>query len=567
MRISLALRIVLMLVSVTLAAKDRPELMPASSFKSGLLPGRAGNATSEFEQIRLQQQERLAAGDRTGAKLLENEIQAVLLSRQSRRSDIKQPVILAARPQWFAPDQQIDGAPPYWFAVDYEQDPNGTMWVAVGSRSDSSVHVLRSTNHGASWDWLTGYYWPPKHPIGKLELVVGEGDSNFVYVFELLEENNGDLRVVRLNHNGSVQFGTPVLVGPDSITDFAACRDYVRPYYLYGVAYNGMQERTTDWPAAALLRSTDFGLTWAITDSIANCSHPRLRAGAGSHIYLGAAPRVARFRNVAQASLSTFFGSPGSWLSDDVVADSFRVYDAVFAPAFTLPESTARCWIVFSHNYNGTLDWDVLYAHTNDRMRTWSVIDDIAYSTAVEAYVDLKPFTERGNPYVNASYVRTDDFTCYLVWAQANQPDNWSAPTLINQTVRTGFGYDVTPQIVYSPHGPGPGGGLVFADADSTGVYFNAPWFTGGAVSESRLPRAGGAALVICPTVGRGSVTIGWSGCARQVLVTDVAGRVVADFDRPDGSSVVWDAKVPAGTYFVRVVTDREARTGSMVIR
>jgi hypothetical protein len=326
-----------------------------------------------------------------------------------------------------------------------------------------------------------------------------------------------------------------------------------------------MQEGTTDWPVGKMLRSTDFGMTWAITDTIYNCYHPRLRAGAGTHIYMGAAPHVAMFNNVAQASLSTLYGGPGTWSVDDVFQDTFDIWDAVFAPAFTLPESTAMSWIVFTHNWQATPDWDVLYAYTDDRMANWSAIDDIAYTPSVEAYVDLKNYTSPGNTYMNASYVITDDNSNYLTWTEASRPDVWSAAEPINLTVQSAWGYELTPQIVYSPFGPGSGGGLVFADRDSSGLYFNAPWFTG-AVAEQRAP-ARATVLRVLPSIGTGPVGVSWTGSAERVSIVDVTGRVVRDYPRPAGQSLVWDGRVPSGTYLVRLRMSNGQATAAVVIQ
>lgn len=560
--------VVLMVASFALAVKERPGPMLDHIGLSAMHPDRNPAKGEEFADIRAQQALLLTRGDQAGAKQLENQIQAILLSRQQPQPMAVQPVELPDPPAgWngsFAPDQQVTTGPVYSFATDYEQDPTGTMWAAVGW-GDSTVRVFKSEDHGASWPYVNGFYWPPKHPIGKLEMAVGAGDSNFVYVAELLPANDGDLAWSRINQDGTGLFGGGILSGPDSVTDFAFCRDYVSPYYLYAVAYNGLQEAWTDYPNATILRSTNYSRAWAITDSSANAHHPRLRAGAGSYIYLGAAPHVAAWDHVAQATLSPLYFSPGTRVSNDVYDDTFRVWDAVFAPAFTTPESTATAWIVYSHNYNGGADWDVLYAWTADAMTTWSPISDIAYTSAVEAYVDLKNYTSVGNTYMNASYVVTGTSAAYRTFSEASTPDDWATAEQMNQGTPVAWDYENTPQLVYSPFGPGTGAGLVFSAYDGSGVYFNAPWFTGG-VTDRPVPRPG-TALDVSPSVARGPVRVSWQGVAERLTVTDVTGRKVADFAAPVGSSLVWDGKVAAGTYFVRLVTKSGTATRPVVIQ
>jgi hypothetical protein len=558
--------VLLLAVTFAFAAKERPGPMLTGVGSSALAPDRDPAKGAEFAHIRVRQALLLARGDAAGAKQLENEVQAILLARQETRPSAQPVEVAGPPPGWngaFEPDKQITTGPSFSFAADYEQDPTGTMWVAVGWL-DSTVRVFKSEDHGASWPYVNGFYWPPKHPIGKLEMAVGEGDSNFVYVAELLPANDGDLAWSRINQDGTGLLGGGILSGPDSITDFAFCRDYVTPYYLYAVAYNGMQEPVTSHPVSTILRSTNYARAWAITDTLRNAHHPRLRAGNNSYIYLGAAPHVADYDNVAQATLSPLYFSPNTYSSHDVTGDTFRVWDAVFAPAFTDPGREATAWIVYSHNYNGTTDWDVLYAWTRDSaLETWSAISDIAYSSAIEAYVDLKNYTSDGNTYVNASYVVTGPSEAYRTFADASTPDDWATAEQINQGTPVAWNYENIPQLVYSPYGPGSGAGLVFAAATGGSIYFNAPWLAG--VADRPAPRPG-MAFSVSPSVARGPVRFGWSGRAERLTVTDVCGRIVGDY-APTGSALVWDGQVAAGTYFVRLVTKSGTATRTVVIQ
>ena len=92
-----------------------------------------------------------------------------------------------------------------------------------------------------TWNYVTAWYWPPKHSINKLKLVVGQGDSGFVYVFENVphQQRRPEGRAVQQGWFGSRR--VDVRAGADTVTDFTACRDFSGDdYWLYAVAYNGL---------------------------------------------------------------------------------------------------------------------------------------------------------------------------------------------------------------------------------------------------------------------------------------------------------------------------------------
>jgi hypothetical protein len=67
------------------------------------------------------------------------------------------------------------------------------------------------------------------------------------------------------------------------------------------------------------------------------------------------------------SGVSTNWSSPGTWHFDDFLPDSFQVYDACIAPAFTTPAENATVWIAYTHN-NGADNWDVLSAYATDTL-------------------------------------------------------------------------------------------------------------------------------------------------------------------------------------------------------
>ncbi len=517
----------------------------------------------------LQAQERAALtnGDVAAARELEQQVQAILIEQQHVVPQ-SVPVHVVKRPctgESFTADQLIDSGSVSALSSDWELD--GTMWAAFARASDSTISVYKSTDHGAGWSLVLNYCLPPKHPISKIELVVGQGDSGFVYVFENLPSGDGDLDVVRCDKSGGHVLSFAVRVGPDTITDFTACRDFSGDnYWLYAVSYNGMQ--SSDWPAGYMMRSTDYGATWTQTDMSPNKDRARMAFGAYSVSYMVSVPQSHTWQGFLQTGVSTIWSSPGSWRFYDYHLDTFDIDDACIAPAFTTPTESATVWTAYTH-FNSAHDWDVLSAYATDTLLNWVGPDTVAGTSHDERSVDLKNFTDDGNPYVNLSYCDIGPTllgNAWLGYSSSGAPGTWTplSDSWVNKSVYVGWDYSRSPRIVYSPGGPGSGGGLVFEDM-SGGGYFNAPWFTG--VVENRAQPNRTATLNVLPSVARGPVRVTWSGSATRLVVTDVAGRIVRSIAAPRGSSFIWDGRVPAGAYLVCLTTSSGTATRLVVIQ
>ena len=557
---------------MALAAKavpDRATLAPRQDSQSANCQPHVSPAIAALQA---QAQAALARGDEAAARELSRQVQALLIQEQHAVPQPAEPVAgkaPAGAAGRLASDQLIKSGAVSATSADYEQDANGTMWVAMAAQADSLTWIYKSSDHGVTWNSVAAWYWSPKHAISKLKLVVGQGDSGFVYVFENVPSNDGDLKVGRCNKDGSGLTGWGVRAGADTVTDFAACRDFSgNDYWLYAVAYNGLG--AGNWPPSMILRSTDYGHTWAVSDSIYNSHRPTLAFGPGSYGYYSSVPAPARWLGDVATGVTTLWASPGTWHFYDWRPDSVPINDAAVAPAFTTPESTATVWLAYAHYVAGA-DWDVLSAYTNDaRNGGWTGPDTVAHTSDPEGYVDLKNYTSSGNSYVNVSYVDINmsnaHDNAYLGWSEASTPRVWHMSGPINQSVCSGWGFTTYPNIVYSPNGPGSGGGLVFTGLDSSGTYFNASWFTGVAEPHGVTARSVNL-LGVTPTIARGAVRIHWEGTATRLTVTDALGRIVRDYGHPAGQYLLWDGRVAAGTYFVHLVTNRGSATRPIVIQ
>ena len=559
--------LVLCLGGIAMAKAPPAQAAPASG-QSAPSANYHPQVSPEIAALQAQERVALARGDVAGARELEKQVQATLIEQQ-RVVPQSVPVVVVGPPSTgksLTADQLICSGPVTASAADW--DTSGTMWAAFAAASDSTIRVYRSTDHGVSWDIVINGYLSPKHYINKIELVVGEGDSGFVYVFDNVPTNNGDLMMVRCGRDGSGAHGFSVHAGADSITDFTACRDFSGSnYWLYAVAHNGAEPG--QWPRSFLLRSMDYGKTWAVTDSVYNLARPRLAFGAGTYGYLSAVPDQAYWSGLVAVAVTPLSSSPGTWHFSGFDPDALPVDDACIAPAFTTPPESAITWIAYSH-YNSSGNWDVLSGYAlGDTQLLWNGPYAVANTGHDERAVDLKNFTVEGNPYVNVSFCDIGPTllgNAWLGYSSAGSPTVWTAlsDTWVNKTASVGWDYGLFPRIVYSPGGPGSGGGLVFVDMGGVG-YFNAPWFTGVAENPAQPERPG--EFSVLPSVARGPVRVTWSGRATRLVVTDVAGRVVRSVSAPAGNSFVWNPGVPAGTYLVCLATSSGTTTRLVVIQ
>jgi len=315
---------VVMLCLTAIATAKTPPAQPAPASNRG--PATATHSPMldpDIAALQAQEGNALARGDIAAARELEQQVQALLIQQQQAVPH-PEPVMAVEPPRstiTTVPDQLIWSGGISATSADWEMD--GTIWAAFATTADSLVWVYKSADHGANWTRVGGYYWPPLHPVSKIELVVGQGDSGFIYVFENVPANDGDLKVARMNKNGSGLLGWSIRAGADTVTDFTACRDFSGSnYWLYAVAYNG--SRTGNFPPGYIYRCTNYGATWALTDSSANKNRPRMAFGAGSVCYMSAVPSPHQFQGYIQTMVSTNWSGPGTWHLNDYHPDTHQ---------------------------------------------------------------------------------------------------------------------------------------------------------------------------------------------------------------------------------------------------
>jgi len=452
-------------------------------------------------------------------------------------------------------------------AADYEMD--GTMWTAFTRLEDSTAYVYRSTDHGLSWDYRSALgAW--HEPLNRIGFVVGEGESAFNYLFYLTNSNNGDLYVARRDPSSDSFWSFPISTGPDTIRDFAVCRDYAGSNCrLYAAATN--HESGAGYKALRFFRSADYGRTWALTDSYAvQVFDPHLAAGAGSYIHF--ACHNGWQGGSVHVWTNSLYLDPNHWTYGLILTDSDDVADPVSAPAFTLPESAATVWCLWSQNYQNSGDWDVKYSYLAGSGSAWSAPQYLAGSTAAdEGYPDLRNYTSLGNQYINASYISDDNVyrSVYRRYAHASTPDQWSDTLRINQG-SAGTGSEIRPKLCYTPGGPFSGAGCVFVGAGLNNCWWNGPYPSGAADKPDAALSV--VRLSAQPSIGSGPFHIHASSPA-LLNVHDRAGRQVRKLALDSDGAATWDGRdsggrsLTGGVYFVRLVKDGELATEKLVLQ
>lgn len=505
-------------------------------------------------------------------KEIENRIQEIYLEYDRSGGLANDAVRLCyggyQQPAMDGPDVVIDTGLIWATAADYEMD--GTMWVAYSTVRDSAVYVVKSTDHGSTWQRVLLFWTVPRSLIRRLGMVVGSGDSAFVYVGLIHPNNNGDMLCVRFKRDGSNFLSFWVKQGANTINNFTFCRDYTSPYYLYICA--GDDDHTTQFDDF-ILRSTDYARNWTTTNTFRYVSDGSYQAGAGSYLYLTGFPGYSPYRGQLNLLVNTSYGSPDSWHERNIQPDTFEVDDPVMAPSFVTPPASAVIWTVYSHNYLNSGDWDIKYVYSTDAGDSWSTSHYLAGSSDWdERFADIKPYTSRGNPYVNASYISEAGLTrkVFRHWAEQSNPTSWSDTLRIN-TNSAGTGAEVRPLLVYSPGAPGTGAGCVFVGMGLRNIYWNSPWTTAIKEGEHRLNLSGDRFKAI-PNPVTNQTTFFFSGKATGIAIYDAMGRQVWTCSRPE-PGVVWNRtdaqgeKVSAGVYFVQLRRKSGISNGVLVVK
>jgi len=472
-------------------------------------------------------------------------------------------------PRLWDRDVTIDTAYVGDFAVDYSL-ADGTMWLVEAPLLESIVNVYRSTDHGGTWHNVFGFDLYPKSPSPRVGLVLGEGDSSYVYIFWRIPlAGNGRVGLVRLKPDLSSYDAYYVTSAADSTTDFAVCRDYRSNYNLYCWTVIGANGVT-----APFLVSSDFGQTWSGT-TWSNAIEPFISPSAGPRVNLAC---LNAGRTHVTAGFNYNYGDPHSWDYGIVNGDTYQCYKPRIAADNTEPDSLATRWAMYTKSFDNSGNYDARYAVRSAAWNdTWRMENGLSSRPELDEGVgDLQHDKAIGTQRVDVSLnqlVRSggDTSNSYWLWSSATNPFAWNGQRLVNDSGAMVAWIDLASRLVYSPGAPVGGAGEVYARAGAYyldhGLYFNAPWPMGIAEQQSARPAlfglratqtGNGVRLAFDnPAAGKVSLRVfdAAGRRARSEELTLSAGQHTLDFD---GTS--------AGIYFAQLQAAGRTATAKFVL-
>jgi len=442
--------------------------------------------------------------------------------------------------------------------IAYDQSQDGTLYAAFVVPNGDTAWIYRSTNQGSTWAKWNGIYGPSS-VWSSLELVVAEGDSDFVFFFAKRSTGNGDVYVGRWDFGTTMADLFSVKVDADTVVNFSACRDLGNPYYLH-VAY---ETRDGNYNMHQL-RSTDYGKTWAATGGFVlndrTSPKPDICFGNGDNVYIVLRPRASSTDTV-QLRLKQSTNRGEDWLGSQQISNlSAPVYDPVIGAKHT--DSTV--WVVHTRDLeaiSGTGD-AVCYYYSTDNGASWANGSFLGPNTdADECMPSIACRNTTGAATV--CYAQSPGDSLWFTWASS--ATDWSTPEMVNDHEYTGW---FAPQAGWNYSYSS----VLYSGMGAVGLYFDAFFMTG--MEEGRPVAQKPATLTARPSPARDRAIIEYNllraGLAR-VSVVDVTGREVAILSSgplaAGAHSAVWNCQaVPAGVYLIRVDAGTGSQTGRVVV-
>jgi hypothetical protein len=347
--------------------------------------------TPEIAELQKKMDEAITRGDYALARQFDRRISDIRnpLPADNNKSNDELEVFTASDngpsqlPFYWGNDRLIRAGELRDFACDY--DTNGTMWVAI-SCPDSIIRLYRSLDHGLTWTYYQGWYHGVKDYYTKVGIVVTQGDSGFVHLYMRHRINGGDLMYIRVSKTSPASYiGGSIGPAADTIDDFSICEDYWNPsYYLYCLYANEQRTGTN----AKFLRSLTYGRTWVDTTNWGDGFDPSISIVSYNTLVtacrgITGSSRIYFIRN-------TSYGAPGYWrLPVYVSADTFYAYRPCVAATNTRPDSLATVWVMYTHNYQNSGDYDADYAYSTNGGATFTTGEHLSWSGDVEDYINI----------------------------------------------------------------------------------------------------------------------------------------------------------------------------------
>jgi hypothetical protein len=464
-------------------------------------------------------------------------------------------------------------------SVDY--DVSGYLYAVRCSTymgtENAHVHVYKSTDEGATWSWLCGFYasggaFTFSYPV----IVTGTaGTPDKLYIFYLSSPSNGSIGMARYTVDGDYEGFFNVKSDSDTITYFSACGNFGIGSHLM-VAY----QKENNGHGVYTISSSDYGETWNNKVSIGEGAHPDIVYGREGWVYLmreviGGSDTDVRFGR------SSHYGDPGTWRDfESLTSDTYDDNYPKVAALHTLPDSTPYVWVAYNHDFANSGNMDLRYSYSTNGGEDWSnnhiLANELDYN---EMACDLWVGRHQSLVYVNICYLASRGVSYYqrwydIYWGYCNTaaPSTWNSVQIINDSWGA-LDYDgrTVCQGTY-PNSSQYYSGVLFAghtlDYNYRGLYFDHRMWTDveDDEAEEKVPERF-SLLDNYPNPFNPETKISYSivhPCHVRLAIFNVLGqriRILVDQYQSIGSKqVVWDGKdengneVASGIYFFYVL-------------
>jgi hypothetical protein len=445
-------------------------------------------------------------------------------------------------------------------AFDATADPNGVIWAAI-AYPDNAVVLYYSADYGSTWHNRSSLRAGSE--VRQLQLLSGQGDSSFLFVFMLEAANGGDLWLARIKPDSGDFTLAPVAEGPDTIDDFSAALDRDDHYYLYCLYADEHRTGRT----GTFTRSLDYGASWEAGTDWWNAWDPCVSYTNGSTIHC--AWRYALNGSEIHYSHNRHYAASGYWSTYRLVSDSFagQCFDPTVVQADSSPESEAAVWVFYTAGRRDTEVLDLEYSASSDGGSNWTLGLPFGNSFRDEEQPTLAADLSGPNDNISLCYsseVRHRGDTVAAWWTSANSfdLDGWLEPVKVSRFPLAAL----PPKLVYVPHAPMRLPGVFYSQQTETGpwgVRFAASWLSS---SPAPYPDPQPPTACLWPNPSTGmvqvSATVTLPG-SYSLTVYDAAGRLISNVFRgrlaPGPQFWIWDRasssgrRIPAGTFFVRL--------------
>ena len=444
-------------------------------------------------------------------------------------------------------------------AFDVTADTAGGIWVAI-AYPDKAVGLYYSGDFGTTWSG----HWAMRtdSTVRHLQLLAGQGDSSFLYLFMLQDGNGGDLWLARIRPDSAGSVLIPVAVGPDTVDDFSVTLDRDAHYYVYCLYANEHRTGRT----GTFTRSLDYGVSWESGTDWWNAWDPCISYTTGSTIHC--VWRYALNGGEIHYSYNRHYGMSGFWSTYRVLSSGTdQCFDPVVVQTDSSPESQASLWTFYTVGRRDTAVLDLQYSVSWNGGWDWAPGLSFGDAFRDEQQADLAADRTGPNGYVSLCYNSGnrqlgDTVAVWWTCANAYNLNDWLKPVKVSRHPVAGLG----PRLVYAPHAPMRMPGVLYSqqtEAGPWGVWFAAPWMNAGNPAAEKAETGVEVEPNPAAATVRVSANLASPG-GYSLAVYDAAGRLVNNLFHgrlePGPQFWTWDrrsstrARVPAGTYFIRLV-------------